>query len=391
MEAGPLHCVGETATGGSIRTAHARAETPHLAIDDLRGQADPEGYSLVVLFLPPAGDLEAIARAAADGFPGIAVVGCTTAGEISSEGYTEDEVVALGFRADRFEARTAVIDGLRALDAEAIAGRVVRLRAELAAARPHWTSEFAFLMIDGLSMGEDRLVAALRFGLGGVPLFGGSAGDGLDFRRTQVLADGKLRSDAAVLTLVRSRCPIKVFKVDHLIPSDIRMVVTDADPESRLVRQINASPAAREYARLVGKDPEQLSPFTFASHPVVVRIGGRHHVRAIQKVEANGDLRFFSAIDEGLVLTLAKPGDIAAHLEAALSRLSRDQAPDTIIGCDCILRRLEAEQTQNLGAMSRIMSQHRVLGFSTYGEQFNSVHVSQTLTGVAIYPPRDRR
>jgi len=27
------------------------------------------------------------------------------------------------------------------------------------------------------------------------------------------------------------------------------------------------------------------------------------------------------------------------------------------------------------------------VGFSTYGEQLNSMHVNQTLTGVAFYPP----
>jgi len=155
------------------------------------------------------------------------------------------------------------------------------------------------------------------------------------------------------------------------------------------VRQINGAPASREYARLVGKDPDQLSPFTFAANPVVVRLGGQHYVRAIQKVEANGDLRFFSAIDEGLVLTLADATGIADHLETALADLARERAPVAIIGCDCILRRLEAEQLQGLRDMSRILSQHRVVGFSTYGEQFNSVHVSQTLTGVAIYPPED--
>ena len=86
-----------------------------------------------------------------------------------------------------------------------------------------------------------------------------------------------------------------------------------------MVRQINAEPAAQEYARLLGKDPAQLTTFTFAAHPVVVRIGGRHHVRAIQRVAENGDLVFFSAIDEGLVLTLAEPQDMAAHLDEALS------------------------------------------------------------------------
>jgi hypothetical protein len=31
-----------------------------------------------------------------------------------------------------------------------------------------------------------------------------------------------------------------------------------------------------------------------------------------------------------------------------------------------------------------------VVGFSTYGEQLNSMHVNQTMTGVAIYPPKGR-
>ena len=254
------------------------------------------------------------------------VVGCTTAGEISSEGYTENEIVALGFRESHFAARTALIEGLQALDATCIAERAVRLRAELAQARPDWRSEFAFLLIDGLSRREDQLVTALRLGLGGVPLFGGSAGDGLDFRRTLVLAEGRVHEDAAVLTLLRSRCPVKVFKVDHLVPSGIKMVVTEADPERRLVREINAEPAAREYARLVGKDPDQLSPFIFAANPVVVRVGGQHHVRAIQSVEANGDLRFLSAIDEGLVLTLAEATGLAAAPRARPGR-ARPRAP----------------------------------------------------------------
>jgi hypothetical protein len=347
------------------------------------------GYSLIALFVSSRCDLDAVAHAAAEMPPDTAVVGCTTAGEISSEGYTDGEIVALGFRRSHFAGRSALITRLGTLDPTRVAEWAVRLRAELAQERPDWRSDFAFLMIDGLSRREDQVVAALRLGLGGVPLFGGSAGDGLDFRRTLVLADGRFHDDAAVLTLLRSRCPVRVFKLDHLVPSDVKMVVTEADPERRLVREINAEPAAREYARLVGKDPDQLSPFIFAANPVVVRVGGQHYVRSIQKVEENGDLTFFSAIDEGLVLTLAEATGMAAHLEAGLAELARERTPETIIGCDCILRRLEVEQVQGLREMSRILSRHHVVGFSTYGEQFNSVHVNQTLTGVAIYPPEE--
>ena len=61
-----------------------------------------------------------------------------------------------------------------------------------------------------------------------------------------------------------------------------------------------------------------------------------------------------------------------------------------ILACDCLLRRVEAEQKQLTGDISRLLSRHRAVGFSTYGEQVNSMHVNQTLTGMAIYPPKTR-
>ena len=39
------------------------------------------------------------------------------------------------------------------------------------------------------------------------------------------------------------------------------------------------------------------------------------------------------------------------------------------------------------GYVSALLRKHGVTGFSTYGEQMNSMHVNQTMTGVALYPP----
>jgi hypothetical protein len=39
--------------------------------------------------------------------------------------------------------------------------------------------------------------------------------------------------------------------------------------------------------------------------------------------------------------------------------------------------------------VSKVMSDHDVVGFSTYGEQLGGMHVNQTMTGVAFYPPTD--
>lgn len=371
---------------GIVKTACAQHDSVNAA-QELALKLGPEDWALVILFVSPNADVPAIIRDAADVFGLAPVVGCTTAGELAGRGYTQDQIVAIGLPASHFLARTVLVPDLDHFDAAEIIHKMVYNRNDLAGLAPGWNHEFTFLMIDGLSTKEDALTSGLALGLGPVPLFGGSAGDGSRFDTAFVLQGGVVHKNAAILTQIRTRCPVKVFKSDHLVPTEQRMVVTDADPARRIVREINAEPAAREYARILGKDPEQLTTFTFAAHPVVVQIGGQHHVRSIQRVDENGDLVFFSAIDEGLVLTLAEPMDMVQHLKDELATLTQDSRPDAILGCDCLLRRLEAEEKQMTGALSKVLSDNRVVGFSTYGEQFNSIHVNQTLTGVAIYPP----
>ncbi len=372
--------------GDIVVRAHVAAQAPDAA-EQLRRALGMGPFAVVIVFLSPEADLVPLVAHLNDAFDGIPVIGCTTAGEISSEGYAEGQVVAVGLSARHFAADVLVVPDLNAIDRQDLIGRLIRSRQGLAAHRPDWSHEFAFLMVDGLSIREDELTAALALGMGPVPLFGGSAGDGTRFRETFILQGGVLRRNAAVLAMIRSDCRAKVFNLDHLVPTDRRMVVTQADPRTRSVRQINAEPAAREYARLLGKDPAQLTTFTFAAHPLVVRIGGAHHVRAIQQVAENGDLIFFSAIDEGLVLTLAEPQDMVAHLERELTALGTSGAPIAILAADCILRRMEALEKQMTGAISGLLRAHNVTGFSTYGEQLNSMHVNQTMTGVALYPP----
>lgn len=347
----------------------------------------PGPFALIVLYLAPQADLAAFAGAATQAHPATPLIGCTTAGEIGTSGYAEDLALAIGLPASRFAARTLVVRDLDALAAAPLADAVIRARGDLAAQAPGWAHDFALLLVDGLSTREDALAASLAAGLGTTPLFGGSAADGTRFLETFVISGPEVLRHAAVLALVRTACPVRVFNLDHFRPTETRMVVTRADPARRVVQAINDAPAAREYARILGKDPGQLTPFTFAAHPVVVRVGGQHHVRSIRQVDETGDLIFYSAIDEGLVLSLAEPLDMAAHLEAALADLSRPDPPAAILACDCVLRRMEAQEKQLTGRVSALLAAHRVVGFSTYGEQRGAMHVNQTLTGVALYSP----
>jgi hypothetical protein len=108
-------------------------------------------------------------------------------------------------------------------------------------------------------------------------------------------------------------------------------------------------------------------------------------VRSIQKVNPDGSLTFFCAIDEGLVLTVARGVDMIESLDAAFRDVrARIGVPQLVLGCDCILRRLELEQRSIKESAGKIMADNNVVGFATYGEQFNAMHVNQTFTGVAI-------
>ncbi|PTV97446.1 hypothetical protein C8J27_101561 [Rhodobacter aestuarii] len=347
----------------------------------------PGPFAQVFLFASPEADLSNFVARAQAVFAPARTCGCTTSGEITAQGYDTGQIVAFALPAASFEVEQVVIEHLEALDPRLLIADLLRARQALGRRAPEWTQEVAVLLIDGLSGQEDALLGALSGGLGAVPVVGGSAGDAAKFERAQVFARGAQRENAAVLTLIRSAHELRPFCFAHQTPTTRRMVVTRADPAKRLVARINDEPAAQEYARMLGLDLEQLTPYTFAAHPVLVRAGGRHHVRSIQQVAPDGGLMFFAAIDEGLVLTLARPGDMVAHLRGALEDLSSPQAPRAILAFDCFFRRLEAEGRQLGRALSEIMAAHQVCGFSTYGEQVGAMHVNQTMTGLAFFAP----
>ncbi|MCK0140815.1 FIST N-terminal domain-containing protein [Aliiroseovarius sp. F20344] len=364
---------------------------------DLLAETDPAGklvealgdnpYACIIVMASPDVELEGFTAELQTHLNAPHILGARTAGEICDEGYSENRIVALGFPQSHFAASARMFEALDDPDEVAIGREVLALRHDAQAQRHDFKHEFAFLLVDGLSRREDAFVLNISTALGSTQLFGGSSGDGLRFESAPVFYNGQVRNKAAIVLVVRSDCRFEVFREDHFESSEKRLVVTGAIPEKRLVTEINAEPAAPEYARIVGIDPNQLSPFIFASHPIVVSVGDQHHVRAIQRVEENGHLRFFASIDEGMVLTVAKARNISEHLKEVLDKLSADREPDLIFACDCILRRLEAEQKQEVINMSSELRKHRVVGFSTYGEQHNMLHVNQTLTGIAIYPP----
>ena len=241
------------------------------------------------------------------------------------------------------------------------------------------------MLIDGLSNKEESLIAAVHWAIDNIELIGGSAGDGLAFNQTVLLHRGQIMRRGALLFVIESDYPFRVFKTQNFEPTPVKLVVTAADTETRIVYELNAKPAAREYAAAIGLLPNELGPFSFASHPLVVKVGGDYYCRSIRNMNPDGSLSFFCAIDEGLVFTVARPKDMVSSTLEALQSIEQSLGgTDLVIGFDCILRRLDAESRQVRHHVDEIYRRYGVVGFHTYGEQFNAMHLNQTLTGIAF-------
>lgn len=349
--------------------------------------------SIVIAFTSVKQDKDGVVAALSQRFPGTVIVGCTTAGEIFDGVRTTDSLVvsALDTPAVRWDA--VLLKDLRgAPDVEGVVtGLCERLGCDRADYEPG--TYFAMLLIDGMSGKEEVITTALADALCGIPLIGGAAADGLAFRQTHVFANGEVATDAAVIILAHAPQGADLVKHQHYFTMPRYLAVTSAVPAERRVNQFDGRPAAEAYAALVGVDRAEIvgdvNPITF-TNPVLFACGGDVYVRSVRRVDEDGAMHFHSAIEEGMVLEIGGRADMVDAMRIAVDEhLAKHGKADLFIGFNCILRALEMEQSgasQGLAEQwQRVASQS--IGFDTYGEVWNGIHVNHTLIGVALRDP----
>ena len=369
----------------SIRTGRSLSRDEQEAVHELRKAVQQPDMNAVIFFCSSKYNLDILGMELAKNFD-CPLIGCTTAGEISTLGYQEGGIVGASLSSKELMVHRHILYPLSRFslaEAEKLASTV---RANLTHTKGFEKQKmFGFILIDGLSMLEETSIASLYTSFEGIPIIGGSAGDDLDLKNTYIYDDGQFKSDAAVFAVFETTLPFMTFKTQHFQPTDTKIVITGADPKRRIITEINGEPAAIEYARVLGINPEQLTPTVFSENPLLLRIGGEWYVRAIQKLNPDNSLSLFSAIEEGLVITIGKGVNMVNNFVDQMAMLEKIIPQNRFfILCDCILRKLELNSCGIADEINRLLGGYNVIGFSTYGEQFNSIHVNQTLTGVVI-------
>ncbi|NKJ01052.1 FIST N-terminal domain-containing protein [Novosphingobium sp. SG707] len=372
----------------ALAVVSSHASDPVTAVDEVVRAIGGMALAGGLLFCSHRYDRDELAGELARRLGDFPLIGCTSAGELTQRGYDEDSLVFIGFPADGFAMSVLHFDDLDGFDV-AEGRRAVRELAAQAAASARRLGEqlhhAAIFLVDGLSHREELVTMTVQDALGETVMVGGSSGDGMVFRETGVLVDGRFVKDAAVVAMLSSTRPLHAFCSHHYRPREERMVVTSADAQARVVHEINARPAAQEYARIAGLVGGEIDAAFFAANPPMVRAGGEYHIRAVQSANPDGSLTFYCAIDNGIVLRVGERVDRLAHLERLFSEVeTRVGEIDHVIGFDCVLNRVDADNRQITREVSQLYAARHVVGFNTYGEQFRAAHNNQTLSGLAI-------
>lgn len=323
------------------------------------------------------------------------VVGASTGRVISANGFEPDAIVGFRLPAGRFAVADTLLEDVATMGLPELRARVRRLQLELGKdSSGSYEHRFALLLVDAESRCEERLAAVLGMELNGLPLIGGSAGDlyfnplGHPPGSTRLLYHGSAKRGAAILCLVASASPVIAYCHNHFMQSDKKFVITDADPARRLVREIDGRPALEVYAAACGfrRPPRQSGDF--APFPLMIRIGGHYYARGMQRIYPDGALEFACALEPGLVVALAKPRDMIASLDGLFTAM-RGQigTPELVIGADCAARTACMERQGLTKGIEALLRQHAVTGFSSLGEQFNTIHANNSFTCLGIAAP----
>jgi hypothetical protein len=398
-------------------------------IEDALDDSDVNEPDFAFLFCSPAFTLDRFIPAVDEALgSGVEWVGCTTAGEISSRGPSDDSAVILIIQSDGMQFNTGV--GRKTYDEPVQAGKT--------AAEGAWTSSLSESENDTLLFsvmaGETLVNMGTEFGVvkgiyrhvpAGTRLVGGSAGDKLRGETTYQFCNGEIYDDAVVITAMESDLPI-VTGQEHGFKEKVASgMVTAVD--GRVVKEINGEPAARFYADAVGVDLAELqklydfplsSKIIQAARYLKYTVEGKDPLK-IQRIfnyameytmaeeMGSGRMRIVTPIqvtdDDGVLLTTTvrenqpihivtgKTEDIIAAGKDAFSGLSEDHDTAFAIVTDCVSRHRTLEPDEKDEEVKKLNGflQCPLAGFYSYGEIGGLetdlyTFSSQTVSGFAV-------
>lgn len=351
---------------------------------------------LLVVFCSEAYDLPALLAGVNEAGSGAAVVGCSTAGEISSNGPGDASVVVMALGGPGFTVATGA--------AQASEGNLRQATADAAScveklgAAPH---RVLLLLTDGLAGDQQEVVRGAYQTVGAeIPLVGGCAGDGLKMKGTYQLHGTEVLGNAVVAAAIASDAPMGIG-VRHGWRRVGRPMLVTSSTGNR-VNYLDDSPALDVYLdRLNAPEEARRDPAAFTAfaltHPLGLNRRSGEEVRFVAEADfEDRSLVCIAQVPQGGHAWIMEGDDdsvLSATDEACgeAVRALGDHPPIGLLAFDCIARRGvlgEPGIEREVQRISGFAAGAPVAGFYTYGEIARTHGISgfhnQTLVVLAL-------
>jgi hypothetical protein len=374
------------ATASTSLTGRAAGEDLASQIRSKLGGDRPDA---VIVFASSQNDYEALLRAL-DGAcrPG-ALVGCSSAGEFTSEAagtglssaialvapeMAFTATVARQLSADRRQAATTLVKGFRGLESSEYRYRT------------------ALVLVDALAGHAEDLVDQLTMATAGMYRFaGGGAGDDAAFKQTHVFIGTEACSDAVVALEILSNKPVGIGARHGWVAASGPLRVTET--AQACVVSLNTSPAAdafEEHALATSQSFDRADPLPFFLHNIVgVKTDDGYKLRVPLGVDEEGGVMCAAEVPTGATTHIMSTQAVAASDAAsaavhdAVAQVTRTGAvPGAALFFDCVATRLRLGQQfgHELAAVGDALGDAPFVGFNSYGQivradgQFSGFH-----------------
>ncbi|MDO8730032.1 MAG: FIST N-terminal domain-containing protein [Candidatus Omnitrophota bacterium] len=365
-----------------VGVGHSRQPDSYRAGQEAARKAlEKMGHSradLMLVFASIRFDQESLLRGIASVAPSTWMCGCSTAGEILSEGPSRRSVAIMAIRSDTLQLATGV--GMRMSLNSRLAGQ--ELASQVLQAKipnPHGM----ILFPDGLTGNAAEVIRGVQDRLGlSFPIVGGSAADDFSFTRTYQYFQGTLYSDAVGGVLLAGPIAVGIGARHGWRPLGKPRRVTRG--LANIVQELDGHTAVNLYETYFGRAAESLKAGALADmsilYPLGMPIPGEEEylLRNVLRVDpTTGSLVYAGEIPEGSEVRLMM-GSKERALEAA--RKAAEQAvlsiaPRTptfaLVFSSCSRARLFGQRAgEEIAAIRQVLGRSvPIIGFYDYGEQ----------------------
>lgn len=371
-----------------VRIASNSQSDTTRAIEQLLDDLGAAQAQLTLVFYGVHHDDAKIARVL-DRVTGATGVAGTTAGELNCSGFACNSMTGVSFHGDGVRASVEIVRQLRQLSLvpivhlpDKLARGIGRTKHDLDPERHLW-----LFLVDGVSGKEGLLTPFFMQAAPRVGLVGASLGDGEEYREARLVHHGRVYRDAAAAILLEYDRPFRAFRHTHVELTDRQLEVTRVSKGGRHLEQLDGEIAQVAYARALGIDPSEITQTVMSTHPLGYRFRGRPFPISLAQAHDDGSFRVANSVQHGEKLSILEARDLVGTTRQSIQQIIDEVTADGgdvqgMLLFHCLSRYIEANETGQLDALAEALCQGPICGLNTYGEQFETLHLNHSLTGV---------